>query len=83
MKWQKYPKNARSIRNQQPKTLDSNLCPTYPAMESGAFAAEALLCLHLVLLEITFSERPKVLIDCGTHVILICFTSGFMARAFA
>ncbi len=29
MDWQKYPKNRKSIRIQQPKTLDSKTCPVF------------------------------------------------------
>ncbi len=35
---QKYPKIEKSIRIQQPKTLDSNICPTYTGMGCGTLA---------------------------------------------
>ncbi len=38
MNWQKYPKNGKWIRIQQPKTLESNICLTYPGMGCGTLA---------------------------------------------
>ncbi len=51
----KFPTNSRSIRKQQTKTPDSNICPTYPARGSGTLA-----CIWYYLFE--FFERPKVLL---------------------
>ncbi len=59
MNWYKYPPNWKSIRKKQPKTLDSKICPTYPAMRSRTLAA--FRCSREYLFN--FLERPKVLIQ--------------------
>ncbi len=75
----KYPKIGKSIRKQQPKTLDTNICPTYPAMRRS----RTLACISLfskVPLQF-FGEAKGFNSVEPAQSILICFASGFMAHA--
>ncbi len=54
MDWQKYPKSRKSIRINQPQTLESKECPTLPEIWDG-------LCEAFCRIWAASSSVPKVL----------------------
>jgi hypothetical protein len=59
MDWQKYPKNRKSIRIQQPETLDSKKCPTFPGMGGKTTCIQPSYNFNFFV--------PKVLIEKPAH----------------
>ncbi len=83
MDWQKYPKNRKSITIQQPKTLDSKTCPTFPVMGGGT-----LVCIssNFKLNYLFYFFVPQVLVvepAYTSNFIVFCngVELGFMACA--
>jgi hypothetical protein len=65
MDWYKYPKSRTSIRIQQPKTLGSIKCNTFPGL--GGKTLDILL--HDLPLQLFFAQN--VLLEMQAHTILL------------
>jgi hypothetical protein len=63
MDWQQYPKNRKSMRIQQPETLDSKKCPTSP----GIGGKTTCIFFRTTQLLLQFFCVPKVLIEKPAH----------------
>jgi hypothetical protein len=68
MDLQKYPRNRKSKRKQQPEALDSKICSTFPVI-----AGSSLVCMPdqqvLPLQIFVLFFVPKVLIEKQAHTV--------------
>jgi len=66
MDLQKYPRNRKSKRKQQPEALDSKICSTFPVM-AGSLLVRMSHQQELPLQYFNFFLCPKVLIEKPAH----------------